>query len=370
MTTMTNPMTTFPVLDEDVSQGLTLVSAIGVTNESPFVNKETRGLVYDRDSKLVLKTFPYADEYVGSDVDGVESAVGSLSNYKVYDAYEGTIIRVYNVGGKWNMSTHKKLDAFKSRWSCRTSFGQNFVSALGKETLDEFYARLNPQFKYVFLLINNSENRVVCTVPEGHVMYHVGTFDSEFNIVQDCDLGMLKPTEHTFTSTREMCEFVESLNPLHQMGLICISLNGFRHVKILNTRYKAFSRFRGNTSSIKVRYLEVRTDSNLVTGLMTLFPEYVPMFDAIEKAVQNLSVKLHSVFMRRYINKNKEFVVLPPSEHALLKECFKVRFQRFTPSTVMDVLDKTPAYKLLQIINNETAPDHVSVEPVEGYSPA
>ncbi len=347
------------ILDEDLAQGLKLVSAINVTNNSPNEDKENRGLVYDRDSNLVLKTFPHADEYVGTDVKGVELALTGLMTGPLvaYDAYEGTIIRVYNVGGKWNMSTHKKLDAFKSRWSCQTSFGQNFVFALGAESLEQFYSRLNPSFRYVFLLINNEQNRVVCSAPDGHIVYHVGTFNDQFKLVENDDLGFLKPVKHSFTSPTDLCDFVERLNPLYQMGLICMSDDGFRHVKVLNSRYKNLTKFRGNTPSLKYRYLEVRTNHELVTGLTTLFPSYENVFRSIENAVHQLAVKLHSTYMRRYVNKQKEFIILPPDEHNVLKTCLTNRNVRITPETVKEVLNKLSPFKLNQMLNNQLRPD-------------
>lgn len=69
-------------------------------------------------------------------------------------AREGTTIRVFNHKDKWYCTTHRKIDAFRSRWGNTKSFGEifaeNVLSKSGK-TLEEFYETLGKDLTYTFL---------------------------------------------------------------------------------------------------------------------------------------------------------------------------------------------------------------------------
>ena len=56
-----------------------------------------------------------------------------LTQYHIYDAYEGCLLRLFNFNNKWFLSTHKKINAFRSKWSSKDSFGLMFQNALQYE---------------------------------------------------------------------------------------------------------------------------------------------------------------------------------------------------------------------------------------------
>src|SRR5579864_9215220 len=78
-------------------------------------DKEVRGLVY-KDNSLVCRSFDFTAiietkdellEKIFKDVD--------FSKVKFFPSLEGTVVRLYFVD-VWHLSTHKKIDAFKSMW--------------------------------------------------------------------------------------------------------------------------------------------------------------------------------------------------------------------------------------------------------------
>jgi len=367
------------IVDEIPSENVQLVSYGQVSNSSSQKEKESRGLVFHNE-QLILKSFPYPDEYGTSDgFEGFEALLATLGpDYTVRDAYEGTIIRVYAVNGVWHISTHRKLDAFKSRWSSKRSFGENFMKGIensgllgsseakgsseGITATERFYAKLNPAHRYVFIVLNNEENRVVCTPPTEETVYHVGTFDEQFKLIPNT-LGLPEPTTHAL-SPRETFEFVNSLDPRMQLGVICSSADGFKQIKLVNAQYQALAKFRGNTPSMHFRYLEVRNDAELTLGLIELFPECRQLFIDTEAQVVACAERLYETYRKRYVD--KEFIQLPPNEHAVLKACHErymcdressqssrgpPRVRSVTPLEVLSVLNKQSAISLNRMLN-------------------
>jgi hypothetical protein len=382
------------IVDEIPSQNVQLVSYGQVSNSSSQKEKESRGLVFHNE-QLILKSFPYPDEYVTSDgFEGFNTLLSTLGpDYTVRDAYEGTIIRVYNVNGVWHMSTHRKLDAFKSRWSSPTSFGESFMKGLAnmsgsagshesasQSPLERFYSTLNPSHRYVFIVLNNEDNRLVCIPPNEDTVYHVGTFDEHFKLIPNT-LGLPEPEAHP-CSPREVFDFVNALDPRMQLGVICSSADGYKQIKLVNSEYKALAKFRGNTPSIRFRYLEVRNDTELTSGLIDLFPEHKHLFIDIEGEIVSCAERLHAIYRRRYVD--KEIVHLPSNEHAVLKTCHeryiadrraelpitlgrRPRVYSVTPLEVLSVLNKqTPESLYRMLKQSHSCPD--TSHPVQGSS--
>lgn len=381
------------IVDEIPSENVQLVSYGQVSNSSSQKEKESRGLVFHNE-QLILKSFPYPDEYDTADgFEGFNALLSTLGeNYTVRDAYEGTLIRVYNVNGVWHMSTHRKLDAFKSRWSSKHSFGELFMRGIenagflpnqtegGESRLTSFYRELNASHRYVFIVLNMEENRVVCTPPEKETVYHVGTFDETFKLIPNT-LGLPEPVEHS-CSPREAFDFVNALDPRMQLGVICSSADGYKQIKLVNSQYKALAKFRGNTPSIRFRYLEVRNDSQLTSGLIELFPEHRTTFIDIEGEIVSCAERLHAIYRRRYVD--KEIVHLPSNEHAVLKACHerytadrraelpttlgrRPRVYSVTPLEVLSALNKQTPESLYRMLKQSHSCPGTS-HPVQGSS--
>ena len=51
-------------------------------------------------------------------------------SFVVQDAHEGSLLRAFCVNDTWYITTHRKLDAFRSKWASRQSFGAQFVESL------------------------------------------------------------------------------------------------------------------------------------------------------------------------------------------------------------------------------------------------
>ena len=129
--------------------------------------KQCRGLIY-KDNKLVCKSYPWT--LLTTDEQYIRTTTAEITY-----AHEGTVLRVFNVDDKWYISTHKKINAFNSKWGYldkTETFGELFYKYVdGKNVLK----KLNKNYCYMFLLYI-PYNRICCRSNE-YKLYHVTTYD-------------------------------------------------------------------------------------------------------------------------------------------------------------------------------------------------
>lgn len=323
------------LVDTDEETGLNLFCYNGCSNEEKNFIKQCRGLVFHNDT-LVMRAFPYADEFSHTETKVLEERLRSFGQWSFYNSYEGALLRLFFFSGKWFLSTHRKLNAFRSKWASKDSFGTLFKKALEHETeinpefrsflkegdniLDRFQASLDKNKQYMFLVRNTSENRIVCQ-PPGHnesFLFHVGTFiNSELSMTENIHIP--RPTKLTFLNIDQLLDYIENkVDPGKTQGILCFGPNNTQ-IKILHAKYAEMYRVRGNVPSINFRYLEVRMDENLRNKLYELYPEYADTFDEMENKLYTVAKTIHESYRSRFIKKN--VVVVEPEEYRVMKAC-------------------------------------------------
>ena len=309
-------------------------------NENNTV-KACRGAVVSG-GKILLQTFGFTPELVITEREQIIEAVGDLEGARVFDSHEGSLLRVFNVRGKWYVSTHRKLDAYRSKWASRESFGEIFEAAvnseynenetfhakidaqgsptddlLTKRILLSFFAGLDAEKCYCFLVRNTTENRIVCQPPERPTLYHVGTFDAGGSFSLDVDVGVPHPAEHTFSDSTELLNHAEQVNEDELQGLIVFQ--GSDHVKIVTKAYADLFAVRGNEPSIKYRYLQVRMDTKMTDLLYQLYPRYTETFEDYENKLYAIAQGIYGAYVQRFIKKS--YVTVPKEEYQVMRAC-------------------------------------------------
>lgn len=361
-------------LVETDENGLSLFCYVNCGPEDSELVKQCRGVVFHNDT-LVMKGFPYTREFSHEDSDELNSLISDISNCVCYDSHEGVLIRVFYFGDKWYTSTHRRLDAFRSKWASRESFGQAFLKALESEAstnpafksllsedpnsgiMEKLFTEVLDQSKqYMFLVRNSADNRIVCAPPEVPTLYHVGTFvDGVLDI--DCDIGIRKPVRHSFDTVIEMQDYVYSCNPRDLQGVI-VFMDGDIVCKVVNKTYLSLFNVRGNEPSVKYRYLQVRMDNKLNDKIRYLYPEFVPIFDSYEDSIYDLAQLIHTAYVKRYVR--KQYITMPHEEFAVMKACHqwyereKGSGQKVTLNKVIEVLNSQPPTKVNHMLRRLT----------------
>ena len=200
----------------DSDNGLDLFCYIKCDSTDSDVLKKCRGVVFNGD-KVVMNGFPYTYEYTEDDAN-IEPIFDQCS---FYDSYEGSLIRMFYFDDRWYTSTNRKLDANKSKWSSIESFGHYFKVALefevenneklrssisgddSKDIVERFQSTLNTNHQYMFLLLNNEQNRIVCDSPKSPTVFHVGTFiDGTLSMEENINIPY--PRQHHFEKISEL----------------------------------------------------------------------------------------------------------------------------------------------------------------------
>ena len=335
--------------------------------------KSSRGIIRDGD-KIVCKTFGYTPEISCTDIESVKNNIHSFSGCKVYDAEEGATVRLWfdTNGNKWRLSTHRKIDAYHSRWGNPNakSFGDMFLDALQwecengemkgrfttknrKSTFNDYCESLDNNKNYTYLVRNSNENRIVCDVDDHPQAYFVGAFDrSSHFLTEGNDSGFPTPTLRNFETIDDLVSFVSNIDSRKKQGVI-VYLPNQKQVKIMNKTYLDFFSARGNEPSIKYRYLHVRKDQNMVSMLYTLYPDHISVFEMYENILTDLSRKIHRSYVTRYIN--RQFVSLPQPEFFILQACHGWHIQdrvhnKISLEKVTIIIDSQPPTSLNKLI--------------------
>jgi hypothetical protein len=298
----------------------------------------------------------------------LEQVMSKFSDWSFYNAHEGALLRLFHFGGRWFLSTHRKLDAFRSKWASRDSFGTLFKTALksmaerdpkfkeslpdGENILDQFQNTLDKSKQYMFLLCNNADNRIVCNPPEHPTMYHVGTFvDGELNL--DEDVGIPYPEKLSFMTIDQLLDHVENNVDYHRLQGVCCFGPGNIQIKVHHRDYQDLFTARGNEPSIKFRYLQVRMNRRLTNMLYHLYPEQESVFEDYENTLYDIAQSIHRAYIQRFIK--KRYVTVPREEYQIVRECHSWHLadrenNRINIDQVIDVLNKQPPTNLNHMI--------------------
>lgn len=336
-------------------------------NDSDFI-KQCRGVVFN-DQKLVLKAFPYTIEYNHIESENISNTLDDIKRWVFFEAHEGALVRVFYFGGKWYVSTHRKLNAFRSKWASRESFGTSFKSALiseeenndefknslpkGDNILERFQETLDKNKQYMFLIRNSKDNRIVCSVPSRPTVYHVGTFiDGKLSV--DEKIGIPSPKSLVFDSIDNLQSYVEKISYKDLQGVIGFHVNTNKQIKIVHKDYQDLFNARGNEPSIKFRYLQVRMlNKKLINMLYYLYPEMADVFDEYENTLYDIGRSIYRAYVQRFIK--KRYVTVPKEEFSIIQECHTWHLSdrtenRISLNQIINVLNKQTPTNLNRMI--------------------
>ena len=346
----------------DSDNGLDLFCYIRCESTDSDILKKCRGVVFNKET-VVMNGFPYTYEYTEDNADIISKSIGPIfSDCSFYNSHEGALIRLFYFGDKWYMSTNRKLDANKSKWSSKESFGLFFRQALDNEikineklraslpddesidNLEKFQAILDKEKQYMFLLLNNDQNRIVCSPSDKYNFFHVGTF-IDGNLSMNEDINIPYPEKFNFQNLDDLFEYVNGVDIYRLQGIIVFAPNNFQY-KIFNKEYFDLYKVRGNEPSLKFRYLQIRMNKRFNNLLNYLYPTFSPIFEEYENNIYGIGKLIHKAYIERFIK--NQYVTVPMEEFAVIKACHDWHMKdreknKISLNKVMEVLnEQTP----------------------------
>lgn len=355
------------LVDSDEENKLAIYCYVKCSESDSDILKQCRGVVFN-EQELVMKAFPYTIEYNHTDTDSINKMFENFSEWSFFQSHEGALVRMFHFDGKWYVSTHRKLNAFRSKWASKESFGTSFKNALLKEEelnqdfrnslpsgdniLDRFQTTLDKSKQYMFLVRNNKDNRIVCYPPDRPTVYHVGTFiDGELSV--NNKINIPSPKEHKFSNIEEMLDYVDQVSYKDTQGIIAFDKENKKVVKVFHQSYQDLFKARGNEPSIKFRYLQVRMQKRTLNMLYHLYPDKIEVFDEYENTLFDIARSIYRSYVQRFIK--KRYVTVPKEEFSVIRECHSWHLSdrqnnRISIDTVINFMNKQPPTSLNHMI--------------------
>lgn len=350
-------------------------------NEEDNENHKLRGCITDNEDNIICPSLGHIKEY---NIETLEEGTKNIENPKEWlwtYAMEGTMLRLYYYKGEWFLSTHKKISAFQSRWSCKFSFGELFIHTLAelfpeKENIYEYFLeQLSKDKMYYFLLRSNYQNRIICltsSLNSKDKIIYIGSRENNNLKLNTKDkepildnLSSFEYIDNKFNNFNDIIHYVEEIIvPFQYQGLFGYHPQTERFVKIMNSKYKDLVKVRGNNHNLRFRYLEVRNDKVLVEKLYMLYPKFTSIFDEYEKLIHKISRKIYHVYIDRYIN--QKYITLPKEEYIILRKCnewfLKNKNNRINVKEILNIINQENPYYLYKMIQRIKNEDNIDIQ--------
>lgn len=352
----------------DTVNALSLYCYTECNEASDELVKRCRGVVFNGD-ELVFSGYGYTPEYTRDDMEVLSQI--NVKEYNAFASYEGTLLRLFYTD-KWHVSTHRRLDAFHSRWGTHRTFGELLVESLmeecdcnlpfresigenveDKDIYNAFLSTLDTTKQYTLLLRSCEENRIVCHNGSTSRVFHVGTFDKGQLDLED-SIHLPKPEQFIFESMEELLDHVETMDTFSTQGIILVHQE--RQIKIITPLYKRLCSLRDNEPSVKFQYLKIRMKGySKRKDFSKLYAEHQDSFDLYENTLYDIALDVYSAYVKRFIH--KKFIQIPQGEYFIMKKCHAWHLEDrkhniVTFNRVMDEINLLEPYKLNRLIKN------------------
>jgi hypothetical protein len=322
----------------DIKQIRGLIYSTNAANAANDTNAATGS--GDIEETIVCRSFPFTPEINVNDTELLNThVIPNLESALFFDSHEGAIIRLwyYNNEHKWYISTHRKIDAFTSKWGTNTSYGDLFNSVIRnnislswadqedemleeentRKIFDKFCETCNKNYIYTFLIRNTNTNRIVIRDYKEPHMFCIGMFDRTNNfafIKPNKTFKFSSPSEYTFTNLEQCVSDIQTMDPYKLQGLIMIQKDG-QCIKLLNSDYDKLQKLRANVPSLEFRYLQVRC-TEVKDDFIQLYNEHSTTFENVEKIVNNITNNIFKKYIYRFVQKKQ--ALLPPCQYNLM----------------------------------------------------
>ena len=325
---------------DSYDNGLDLFCYVNCKNSDHDFIKKCHGVVFNND-KLILNSFPYTTEYT------------FRNNQKSYGMF---FVDALN----YRMETDEKFE------NILLSSDRLSEDLLSDDNITEIFCEtmLDKEKQYMFLLLNNYENRIVSDPPANPTFYHVGTFiNGKLSMESEDSLPVPFPERLKFDNMDEVYDYVTyNVNYKKTQGVIVFTPDNIQY-KILNEKYFDLYNVRGNEPSIKFRYLQIRMNEQDNLDLRYLYPKNIDDFEQYENYIFDSSKFIYNSYVDRYIKRIR--TVVPTEEFNVMREAHAWYLEdrdkhKITYEKIIEILNKQKATNLNKIIKRLKLANNIS----------
>lgn len=304
-----------------------------INNTSDFLtldsNFEYQGNIY-KSNMLICKGMPICKELRNWD-DIVDVYNKNSDELKVRPYYEGSLIRIYYDDNKWNVSTNRCIDAFKSYWRTHISFGQLFKEYIEQKQniiFSDFLNKLDKNIKYYFLFTSSKVGYVSPSSTDN--LYLIFGLNYENEIVSNLCVDGVELFEY-----KSLDEIQDGFTNKNLNGAILESSN--KRYCLFHPLYQKKKDLFGNHKFLGRRLIEM--DDNERASVIEMYgqqSQYAKYFEQIHHAKLQFCKLAHATYIQRYIQKN--FVEVDSFLHHFVKQIHHMYTQNHKPTYLEDVI--------------------------------
>lgn len=282
--------------------------------------RECRGLILSKDYKRILcKSFTRFFNY-GECQKSQEGF--SFDTSIVYEKVDGSIIRFWNDGVKWNIASRGMAYAEGLTSTAIHTFDECVKMCFKEGEWEKFCSYLNPNFTYVFEFVS-PENRVVKSYGKEYNLYYLACFDNRtgeeerrsevvgevMDIIVDTFENIKYPKTYILSNYQEIVDFMSSLDAMDEGFVLYDRKSGIR-VKIKNPSYLAIASKRMNGGLTENAIISM-VYANEVDEYLTYFSKDASLIKPYEDAYTAMMVDIMIVWADiKGIEDRKDFALI------------------------------------------------------------
>jgi len=323
--------------------------------------KKCRGIILEKNTnKLVCVPPPKSEKIEMFNDIKIESTV--------YEEFiEGTMINIFKFDGKVYMATRSCIDALCNFYSNKT-FNSLFSEVIELSKFDKMEDNMNLSF-----VLQHPENTIVTqyekpaitlvygiTIDDGHVINYSLQDLKQLLIDKDADLEFMIPKQYEVNTHLEVYDIINSMTH-NEPGVILKNLeSNYLRSKIWNQHYSYVRKLKGNSTSKKYMFLELR-QTNVINEYLKYFPDDAELFETYRLELYDTTNKLFNFYQNWKVRKNSEGKHIHQKITEIdyeyrplcidLHEAFKQTKIITDKRTVINYIKNLPIAKLLFVIN-------------------
>ena len=282
-------------IKEDIeTPELFLIHNTDKSNISLKIVRECNGIILEKNTfKILCYTF---DKCIDSET--FDKTI-NLDNLYVEKAIEGTLVRLFYYNNLWRLSSKKCINAYKSKWLSEKNFGLLFEECIN---FDIIKSNLDINYCYSFIITHPENNIVVNYVKP--IAYHISSRDLNNLSEIDVNIGIEKINKE-FINKNNLEEFIKNIMnepSLNYEGCIFID-NTYNRQKVRTPIFNKVRNLWGNTNNRFYRYLELRSNVNLLNDYLIYFVNDKEIFLTYEKSIGSMAQTILELYISKHIKK-------------------------------------------------------------------
>lgn len=266
-------------------------------DKSDFTNdavNEARGIILE---KTTNKIICYSLNKMNKDFN--EEDV-NWSDCKVYEAIDGTQIRLYYYDDEWTVTTTRCINAISSSWNYMKSFYELY------NDVEVDVTNLNKEYTYTFIL-KHIENRIVSKITKNELI-HIHTRNNKtFEEVDEKIENIKQPILLEYENYEDLKRDLKN-STIDTRGYVIHY--GNKKYLIETDEYKYVKELKGNHRNITYQYIDL-VRKNKYDEYLEYYPEKKILFDSVKSQLTGLSILLHNYYMKKNIKKEIKFNDIP-----------------------------------------------------------